>query len=156
MSRIYDATRQHGGMEFFLNPSDVLYVPPFWFHTVVSLSRMTVSYSVLSPSREEYHFGMHLRAGAVGVLSNDPPRILRIAVAAYINRILKIGEDSKEFMSLLEQRARLTPGKKMRVEDRLVSLEVALGENENRKTFESWSEERREERDDNFQRPLRA
>ena len=76
-------SRQHGGMEFFLNPSDVLYVPPFWFHTVVSLSRMTVSYSVLSPSREEYHFADALYAQVpFGVLSNDPPRILRIAVAA--------------------------------------------------------------------------
>ena len=106
----------------FLNPSDVLYVPPFWFHTVVSLSRMTVSYSVLSPSREEYHFADALYAQVpFSILSNDPPRVLRIAVAAYINRILKkLGEDSKEFMSLLgSTRHGMTPGKKMRVEDRL-------------------------------------
>ena len=90
-------------MEIFLNPGDVLYVPPFWFHTVVSLSPMTVSYSVLSPSEEEMFFGDALYARVnFGTLRNDPPRTLRLAVVAYINRILQqLGKDSREFMSTL-------------------------------------------------------
>lgn len=91
------------GMEIFLNPGDVLYIPPFWFHTVVSLSPMTVSYSVLSPSQEEFLFADALYAQVpFGALRDDPPRTLRIAVAAYINRILRVmGEDPAPFMSLL-------------------------------------------------------
>lgn len=87
-------------LEIFLDPGDVLFIPPFNFHSVVSLSSTTISYSVLSPSLEEFHFADALYAQVpFGLLKNRPPRVLRIAIVAYINRILKeLGLDRRAFM----------------------------------------------------------
>ena len=42
----------------------IRFVPPFHFHTVVSLSPKTISYSVLSPSLDEYYYAKALYAKA--------------------------------------------------------------------------------------------
>ena len=70
----------------FLNPSDVLLCHRFGF-ILGQLIADDNSYSVLSPSREEYHFMDALYVGAVR-RSKQRSAMLRIAVV-HINRILK-------------------------------------------------------------------
>ena len=73
-----------------LNPGELLFVPPFYFHTVVSLSAQTISYSVLSPSPEEYHYGSALYAKVPFLKVGTPgSRRLRLGAVLYINQILK-------------------------------------------------------------------
>lgn len=40
-------------MQVILEPGDVLFVPPYWFHQVESLDEPTIALSVVSPSEEE-------------------------------------------------------------------------------------------------------
>ena len=72
-----------------LQPGELLYVPPFYFHTVVSLSPQTLSYSVLSPSSEEFFYSSALYAQVNFLnLGKRGSRRLRLGVKMYIDRIL--------------------------------------------------------------------
>ena len=45
------------GRAVFLEPGDLMYVPPYWFHRVEALS-LSVSLSILNPSEEEKAYAM--------------------------------------------------------------------------------------------------
>tara|TARA_B100000780_G_scaffold19842_1_gene12821 strand:+ start:282 stop:1703 length:1422 start_codon:yes stop_codon:yes gene_type:complete len=78
-------TAMHG----VLNPGELLYVPPFYFHTVVSLSLQTVSYSVLSPSTDEFNYASALYAKVdFAKLGNVGSRKHRLGVKLYLDQIL--------------------------------------------------------------------
>ena len=106
-----------------LQPGDLLYVPPFYYHTVVSLSPQTISYSVLSPSLEEYYYSSALYAKVNFVALGQPgSRRLRLGVVLYINRILKsLALPFDIFMaSLYETRHAVSAGETGEAEEEVV------------------------------------
>ena len=106
-----------------LQPGDLLYVPPFYYHTVVSLSPQTISYSVLSPSLEEYYYSSALYAKVNFVALGHPgSRRLRLGAVLYINRILKtLALPFDIFMaSLYETRHAVSAGEAGKAEEEVV------------------------------------
>lgn len=58
-----------GGIVFDLEPGDVLFIPPYWFHWVFVTSEHAVSVSLHAPSEEEQAFGVvfaYLRQCSLG------------------------------------------------------------------------------------------
>ena len=106
-----------------LEPGELLYIPPFYFHTVVSLSTPTISYSVLSPSAEEFYYSEALyarvpfnRVGASG------SRNLLLGVKLYIDQILSSLHRHHQHVirTLYASRHEHLPGTVLRPEDQIV------------------------------------
>ena len=88
-----------------LSPGELLYVPPFYFHTVVSLSKKTMSYSVLSPSSEEFHYSSALYARVdFQNLGKPGTRKHRLGVKLYIDKILSALDQTNVIRSLYDSR----------------------------------------------------
>ena len=48
-SELQDLIRRFNGVEVVLNPGEVLYIPPYWFHSVITM-KTTISFNVWSQS----------------------------------------------------------------------------------------------------------
>lgn len=75
------------GYRVTLKPGDLLYIPPYWFHRVVS-ETFAVSLSVLSPSEEELRLGQAFwQAVPFGKLQTVEEKAG--AVAAFVSRLVQ-------------------------------------------------------------------
>lgn len=62
-SNLHDLMGKLNGVEVVLNPGEVLYIPPYWFHSVVTM-KTTISFNVWSQS-EAYMIMENIYAAAI-------------------------------------------------------------------------------------------
>jgi hypothetical protein len=110
LDRDFPGARFAEAYEVILEPGEVLYVPPFWFHTVETLDEVSVGVSIITPSIDEVRYS-EAYWRPVPFQKDWPASVRAKYVAEYIRTLIRqtdAGGDPSDFVRtvLLENRWR--------------------------------------------------